>query len=206
VSRVLAIGAHPDDIECGTGGTLVKHARCGDEVRILVLTRGEAGTEMEEVRRNEAETAAAWLGAAITVAGLPDTLVTEKGVIDAIEAVLAEFVPDIAYIHSVHDTHQDHRAAAMASRVALRQVRKLYAFQSPSATTEFSPARFPDITMCLGSKLEMLRYHKSQVRREYMQPEYVEATARYWGTRAGGCWAAEAMEVIYDRDFSVQGF
>ena len=206
MSRVLAVGAHPDDIEIGAGGTLAKHTRCGDEVSILVLTRGEAGTEMEEVRRNEAEAAAAWLGAGITVAALPDTLVAEKGVIDAVEAVLAGYSPDIAYIHSAHDTHQDHRAVAVASRVALRRVRKLYGYQSPSATMEFCPARFTDISLTIGSKLELLRFHKSQGARAYMQPDYAEATALYWGSRAGACYLAEALEVIYDRDFSAQGF
>jgi LmbE family N-acetylglucosaminyl deacetylase len=204
--RVLAVGTHPDDWEIGAGGTLVKHARLGDEVRILVMTRGEAGTEMREVRQTEAEAAAAWLGAAITVTALPDTMVAEKPAIDAIEAAVAGWPPDIAYTHSVHDTHQDHRAVAMASRVALRRIRKLYAYQSPSATTAFSPARFTDISLTLGSKLELLRFHKSQAGREYMQDGFAEATARYWGTRSGGCWAAEAMEVIFDRDYSTTGF
>ena len=204
--RVLGIGTHPDDWELGAGGTLLKHARAGDDVRILVMTRGEAGTELQEVRQTEAETAAAWLGAAITVAALPDTMVAEKPAIDVIEAALAGWQPDIAYTHSVHDTHQDHRAVATASRVALRRARKLYAYQPPSATTAFRPARFADVSLTLGSKLELLRFHKSQARREYMQDGFAEATARYWGTRGGGCWMAEAFEVIYDRDFSQEGF
>jgi LmbE family N-acetylglucosaminyl deacetylase len=204
--RILAIGAHPDDIECGVGATLLKHIACGDQVHILVLTQGEAGTEMREVRRMEAEDAAAFIGASITVASLPDTMVSEKAAIDAIEAVALGIDPDIAYIHTVHDMHQDHRAAAMASRVALRRVGRLHAFQAPSATSEFSPQRFTNVTLTLAGKLELLRYHKSQKHRHYMQEGFMAATACYWGIRAGNCAAAEALEVIVDRDFSPHDF
>jgi LmbE family N-acetylglucosaminyl deacetylase len=204
--RVLAVGSHPDDIECGVGATLLKHIACGDEVLVLVTTHGEAGTEMLEVRRMEAEAAAAWLGASITVANLPDTLVSEKAAIDVIEAVASAYGPDIAYIHSVCDTHQDHRIVAVASRVALRRVGKVYAYQSPSATVTFSPAKFTNVTLTLDAKLELLRFHKSQAHRHYMQADYVTANARYWGGRGGNCPAAEALEVIADRDSSAGEF
>jgi two-component system, NtrC family, response regulator HydG len=204
--RVLAVGAHPDDLEIGAGGTLLKHVACGDQVQLLVLTAGQAGAGLPGTRRAEAEAAALWLGASITVAGLPDTLVGEKAAIDAIEAATSGFQPDTAYIHSGHDTHQDHRTIAVASRVALRGVCKLYAFQAPSATTGFRPSRFTDISEHLGGKQVLLKHHRSQDRRHYMQPEFAGATARYWGLRTGNCPAAEAFEVIWDRDFSPHEF
>jgi LmbE family N-acetylglucosaminyl deacetylase len=204
--RVLAIGAHPDDVEIGTGATLLKHKSLGDELYVLILTRGEAGAQLPEVRVMEAESAAGYLGAAIRIGDLPDTRVAEKPAIDLIEAVAAEFQPDVAYVHSVHDTHQDHRASAYASRVALRNVRKLYAYQAPSATEDFIPARFTDTTTFMAGKLELTALHKSQAHRCYMDVNHICSVAGYWGVRCGGCATAEAFEVVFDRDYSPQGF
>ena len=62
---VLAIGAHPDDVELGCGATLAQLARAGRRVGILHLTRGEAGSRgTPEQRQREAERAAEILGAA----------------------------------------------------------------------------------------------------------------------------------------------
>jgi LmbE family N-acetylglucosaminyl deacetylase len=207
--KILAVGAHPDDIEFGAGGTLAKHAACGDEIHILVLTSGETGLGFHptSTREREAREAAMLLDADLTLAHLPDSRLPDgKQTIDEIEAVAAAVKPDIGYIHSVHDTHQDHRAAAHASRVALRGVTKLYAFQAPSATTEFQPHRYPDITNFIEPKLELIRAHKSQCDlRRYMEEEYVTSTAEYWGIRAG-CRFTEPMEVIADRDASPSAF
>ena len=53
---ILAIGAHPDDIEIGAGGTLIKHVKMGFKVGLLDLTLGELGTRGDvEIRLKEAE-------------------------------------------------------------------------------------------------------------------------------------------------------
>jgi two-component system, NtrC family, response regulator HydG len=199
--KVLAVGAHPDDIEFGVGGTLLKHKASGDELHIIVLTSGELGGSEPEVREREAAEAAALLGADITFCRLHDGSVPDgKPTIDVVERVTRRFTPTIAYIHSVNDTHQDHRAAAYASQVALRNVNKLYAYQAPSATTGFTPQRYPDITPYIDSKMNLVRAHKSQHEmRRYLDEDYVLSTARYWGLRAG-CHYTEPMEVIFDRD------
>lgn len=201
--RVLAVGAHPDDIEFGAGGTLAKHHENGDVIELLVLTSGETGRghHSVEVREREACEAALLLDAEISIARLADAHVSDgKPTIDVVEAATAAFRPDVAYIHSVNDTHQDHRAAALASRVALRSVTKLYAFQGPSASTAFTPQRYPDITNFMQAKLRLIEAHKSQCDvRPYMAADFIEATARYWGLRAG-CRYTEPMEVIHDRD------
>src|SRR5699024_4500185 len=63
---ILAIGAHPDDVELGCGGTLAKEIARGKKVGILDLTRGEMGTRgTPELRAQEAAEAAKRLGAEI---------------------------------------------------------------------------------------------------------------------------------------------
>ena len=71
---LLAIGAHPDDVELTCGGTLIKAARQGYSTAIVDLTGGESGTHgSRDLRAREAEEAAAVLGVAIRLnAGLPD--------------------------------------------------------------------------------------------------------------------------------------
>jgi LmbE family N-acetylglucosaminyl deacetylase len=199
--KVLAVGAHPDDVEFGAGGTLLKHRASGHEIHVIVLTSGELGGSDSGEREREALRAAELLGASLTFCHLPDGRVPDgKQTIDAIEQVTRKFLPDVAYIHSVNDTHQDHRAAAYASRVALRDARRLYAYQAPSATTGFTPQRYPDITPFLKGKLDLVRAHKSQHEiRRYLDEDYVTATGRYWGLRAG-CAFAEPLEIIFDRD------
>ena len=64
--NIVVIGAHPDDVEFGCGGILVKEAARGHEVTILNLSRGEAATSGDPgTRRRESEAAAAVLGAGL---------------------------------------------------------------------------------------------------------------------------------------------
>ena len=61
---ILAIGAHPDDIELGCGGTLIKEIEMGKKVGLLDLTQGELGTRgNKEIRKNEAELSKNEMGA-----------------------------------------------------------------------------------------------------------------------------------------------
>ena len=72
---VLAIGAHPDDVELGCGGALLAHVAAGDTVTVLVMTGGENGPGDEpqvDGRRAEQERAAATLGATLVWGGLRD--------------------------------------------------------------------------------------------------------------------------------------
>lgn len=200
MKRIIAVGSHPDDIEFGVGGILVRHIAEGDEVHILVLSRGESGGTDTQTRSAEAAAAAHSIGATITQGLLTDTFIGEKAAIDLIDSVLRIFPSDIAYIHSVHDTHQDHRTAAYASRVALRKVPQVYAFQAPSSTDDFRPAKFPDITGYLDEKMLLIGHHITQKDRPYLSEEYVRGHASYWGHRRGLYPYAEPLEVILDRD------
>ena len=70
--RVLAVGAHPDDIELGCGGALLAHRARGDEITLLVMTTGEEGPQDARSRIREQEDAAALLGATLLWGGFPD--------------------------------------------------------------------------------------------------------------------------------------
>jgi len=196
--RVLAIGAHPDDVEIGAAGTLLAHKAAGDTVSILTMSHGARGGA-EELRVRESEDAARIMGARLFLQDLEDTRIPEGDpAIAMIEEAVAETRPTVIYTHSLHDLHQDHRNTHHAVMVAARRVERIYCFQSPSATVDFRPTFFVHIDDYVGRKLEAIAAFTSQAAiRDYLEPEVIVATARYWSRFGGGAYA-EAFEGIRD--------
>ena len=108
---ILAIGAHPDDVELGCGATLAKEIAAGKKVGILDLTRGELGTRgTPEIRDQEAKAAAEILGAVVREnIAIPDGFFTnsKENQLKIIE-VLRKYQPDIVLCNAVDDRHIDH--------------------------------------------------------------------------------------------------
>ncbi|HWG60916.1 MAG TPA: response regulator [Streptosporangiaceae bacterium] len=195
---VLAIGAHPDDVEIGAAGTMLVHRAMGHEVSILTLTRGARGGS-ERTRAGESEMAALALGATLFLEDLQDTQIGEGDpTISAISKVVQAVQPTVIYTHSLHDVHQDHRNTHRAAMVATRDVGGVYCFQSPSATVDFRPTRFVTIDNEVDRKLTAIKAFQSQAQiRGYLAPDLIKSTARYWSRYGDGLYA-EAFEVIRD--------
>jgi two-component system, NtrC family, response regulator HydG len=193
---VLAIGAHPDDVEIGAAGALLVHRAMGHEVSILTLSRGARGGT-EATRSGESEMAALAMGATLFLEDLKDTNISEGDpTIGAISRVVETVRPNVIYTHSQHDVHQDHRNVYRAAMVAARKVRRVYCFQSPSATVDFRPTRFVTIDDQIDRKLLAIQTFASQAEvRGYLDPDLIQSTARYW-SRFGDGRYAEAFEVI----------
>ncbi len=195
--RVLAIGAHPDDVEIGCAGTLLDHRLRGDRITILTLSRGAVGGD-QHARAEEAALAAEAIGAQLLLGDLPDTQVSE-GVetIRLIETVVRALDPSVVYVHSRHDNHQDHRAVNIATTSATRGVRRVFAYQSPSATNEFTPTQFVSIDPVVRRKIDVLSLFDSQNGRSYLEPELVVDASRYWARHLGAnARYAEPFEVV----------
>lgn len=114
VLDILAIGAHPDDVELGCGGTLAQAAQAGKRVGILHLTRGEASTRGSvEERRVEAENAAEALGAAtLDWLDLGDGILRHgPGEEDVLIALLRRHRPELVLGPTPSDRHPDHGKA-----------------------------------------------------------------------------------------------
>ncbi len=193
---VLAVGAHPDDVEIGVGGILAAHRAAGDQVTILTLSHGAKGGEAAN-RQSESLRSAELLGARLFLEDLVDTEITNTGpTVSIIERVVREVNPTIVYTHSAHDRHQDHRAVHEATIVATRSTDTVACYQSPSATVDFRPTRFVSIDGFVERKLELIACFHSQVEnRAYLAPDFVRATARYW-SRFGGGESVEPLEVV----------
>jgi LmbE family N-acetylglucosaminyl deacetylase/ActR/RegA family two-component response regulator len=202
---VLAIGAHPDDVEIGCAGVLLRHAGVGHDVHLLTLTTGEAGGH-PAVRVAESERAAEAMSAELHMLDLDDTAIAETAqTVRAISEVVERVGPTTIYTHSSRDVHQDHRAAHNATLVAARRVPRIYAYQTPSTTVEFRPSRFISIDDVLDRKLEAIAAFESQTAiRAYLAPDLLNATARYWGRFATSLYA-EPLEVIREGDIVPAG-
>jgi len=161
--RILAIGAHPDDIEFGCGGTLIKYARQGHEVFLLVMTEGSAGGD-SAIRHQEQEESARILRARNLFWGdYPDTAIPlDRALIQRVEQVIREAQPDFIFVHYYDDTHQDHRHLATSTITATRYTRNVLFYEGPT-TQNFSPSVFVDVDSVLEDKIATLQAHASQV-------------------------------------------
>lgn len=206
---ILAVGAHPDDIELGCGATLALFKQRGHEVHLLVLTKGEASGDAR-LREKECEQSALTIGAdKVFFGNLEDTKITD-GVetIMEIESLINKLKPNIIFAHSPKDGHQDHRNVGLAAVSAARNSKKLLLYESPAALREFLPQLFVDVTSTFNIKLEALKAFGTQVSKVYFKGQnlnqkahripYVsnasEGLARYRGFQAG-VTLAEAFEV-----------
>lgn len=200
---VLAIGAHPDDIELGCGGTLAAHRAAGDAVSMLVVTGGQNGPGGNADRRAEAEAAARNLDCLLLWGRLVDCAVNaDAATIAMIEKAISDTEADVIYVHAPDDSHQDHRAVAAATLSAARHGRRILHYRSPS-TTRFEPTVFVDISAHLDRKIDALSCHRSQVENSAMvDPEVVAASARHFGAQARVRYAEAFMPARFVWDLA----
>jgi LmbE family N-acetylglucosaminyl deacetylase len=176
--NILAIGAHPDDIEFGCGGALVKYTRKGHRLFLLVMTGGGLGGP-SSVRMKEQQASGKILGAEkIFWGGYEDThLIVDIELIGKIEAVIAEVKPDFIFCNFPDDTHQDHRHLAQAIMSATRYIRNVLFYEGPT-TQNFNPQVFVDISDTLEMKVEALKAHNSQVMKTNIEDLSIVEVAR----------------------------
>jgi LmbE family N-acetylglucosaminyl deacetylase len=195
--RILAIGAHPDDLEIACGGTLAKLRDTGHEIHGLVLTSGERGGKVA-LRPTEAQRGAAFLGLnSVRVMTFKDTGLKEQAsaLVQTIEERVKTLNPDIIFTHSANDQHQDHQAVHEATLRAARNHSAILCYESPSATKAFQPALFVDINHYVDIKIESVKQHRDQRAKPYMTPERVRGVAVFRGGQAKTRYA-EGFEVV----------
>jgi LmbE family N-acetylglucosaminyl deacetylase len=199
--RILALGAHPDDIEFGCGGSLMRFARAGHEVYLYVASQGEMGGD-PVVRKREQEDSAAFIGARkLFWGGYRDCHLPQIAeLVSGVEGIIREVMPDYIFVHNNEDTHQDHRFLSSATTSATRYIPNFLFYEGPT-TVNFSPNVFIDIDGFVDGKLELLKKHASQVTKANVNMpdvsilEIAESTARFRGIQ-GRSKAAEAYRSL----------
>jgi len=209
---VLAIAAHPDDVELSAGGTLIKLARMGYQIGVLDLTRGEAGTRgTPEIRAAESQRAAELLGLAIREnldLGDAHLWVNEESRVKLVR-MLRRLRPRIVFTQYWDDPHPDHAHTSQLVREA-SHVAGLAKYDAESGQERWRPAcvayfLFPrtvapafivDISDTFERKWEAIRAHASQFHNpQSSQPRSrvsteaflreMEARDRYFGAMIG---------------------
>lgn len=195
--HILAIGAHPDDIEIAAGAALAKMRDTGYEISGLVMTYGEQGGNAE-TRPQEAEKGAQFLGLErVEVHHFTDTHLADDGVelTKAIERAILREKPDIIFTHSEHDLHQDHQAVFHATLRATRNYPvTILCYESPSITQDFRPTYFVDVCDYVEVKVEAIRQHWDQKGKPYMDADLVRSKLVFRGGQAKVKYA-EGFEV-----------
>jgi LmbE family N-acetylglucosaminyl deacetylase len=182
--NVLIVAPHSDDEVLGCGGVMARHAARGDDVHVLVVTRGTPEMyppEQEEQTRQELHAAHAILGvSSVHFLDFPapklDTIPGHQ-LADAIGRIIRSVYPSIIYLPHRGDIHSDHRAVYQATLVAARPindcpVRKLLCYETLSETEwaapfgddAFIPTVFVDITDYLDQKLKAMTCYHSELK------------------------------------------
>lgn len=193
-SSVLALGAHPDDVEFGCFGALA----IAGEASIAILSRGEKGGDPEE-RVSEAYESANLVGANLTVFDHPDTRFLIPDLVSSLEQIISQINPAVVLTMSDDDLHQDHQAVAVATQIALRSFDgPILAYGTPSSIDKFSPNVILGLSKAeMNTKLRAIQLHRSQESRKYMQAPFVESIAKYWAVMSRtGSEYGEAFRLI----------
>lgn len=192
--KVLFVGAHPDDIEFGAGGTIRRLSK-RNKFLGLVLTSGDLRGDPIK-RELAAKRASNILGYEVRFCRLLDGRFAEVDAETKILNELEEFRPDLVMCHSNNDRHRDHKIAHIATCSASRKIRNVLFFESPYSS-EFKPKVYIELNSGdIAAKIEALKLHSEPLKYQptYLQEDYVMALARANGLHIN-CPYAEAFEV-----------
>jgi LmbE family N-acetylglucosaminyl deacetylase len=196
---VLAIGAHPDDLEIGVGGALARFARAGARtVMAVVSIPGDYDTRLEEARQ----------GAKIVGAELRIVLdggcrrvedVKSYELVAKLDALVEELKPAAVVTHGTADFHRDHllvhNAALPTQRIAYFD---FFCFQ-PSmcrpVPTAFHPRAYVDVSDTIDTKIQAIRAHVSQFGCRSLSTDMYREFAHLQG-RLVGVDYAEGLDVM----------
>lgn len=212
MKNILAIGAHPDDIEFGVGGTLIKHKYNGDKIIYLCMTGTESkdGTTGKILRTKEQlfteiENAAKVLGVdyieILTYTDLKVPFSFES--VSKIESVIKKYNVHTVYTHWAGDANQDHINTFKATMAAARYVPNVYCYEQIPvprlSANQMTVNHYVDITDTFRVKLTASSCHESQMVKYKAAGFDVEENLKILGQFRGiqaKCKYAEAFQVI----------
>ena len=207
--KILAVGAHLDDIEIACGGTLAKAIEAGHAIKALIMSKSGYTNKEGVIQRSDEVAVREGLNALKTL-GLTDIEVLDfetkdipfrSDVVNAIDLRMADFEPDIVFTHHPFDTHQAHEGVAKATIAAARRKNTVFFYEpiTPSGRSymAFKPTMYVDIESTLDKKIESLKCHTSEYNKFGAEDwiEGVRARCGYRGYEMGKKYA-EAFEIL----------
>lgn len=218
---VLAIGAHPDDVEFGCGGTLAKLANLGKTVAIVDLSKSELSTNGTVPERLvEAENAKNILGVKYReVLDIPNNFFfNTKQHQDLVIDIIRKYQPEMLFLPYIFDRHPDHENASKIIRDSLftgglkmykttrEKWRPKYVF-AYMLWYEFTPSFVVDITDTFDTKLSSILAYESQFKMDKTRDatidnnentiKYEEARARVYGFHIQATYGEPFLSLNY---------
>ena len=207
--KILAVGAHLDDIEIACGGTLAKAIDNGHDVKVLIMSKSGYTNKEGQVQRSD-ETAVEEGTNALRTLGIQDIEILDfptkdipwrSDVVNAIDVCIDKYDPDIIFTHHPFDTHQAHAGVSNATIAAARRRNTVFFYEpiSPSGRSyvAFKPQLYIDISQTIDKKVASLRKHTSEYHKFGGEDwiEGVHARCSFRGYEIGKKYA-EAFEVL----------
>ncbi len=207
--KILAIGAHLDDIEIACGGTLAKAIKEKHDVKVLIMSKSGYTNKNGLVQRSDDTAVSEGLNALNTL-GIQDIEILDfptkdipfrSDVVNAIDLKIDSFDPDIIFTHHPFDTHQAHEGVSKATIAAARRRNTVFFYEpiTPSGRSyvAFKPTLYVDIESTLDMKIASLKCHTSEYNK-FGAEDWIEGVRCRCGFRGYeiGKKYAEAFEIL----------
>lgn len=207
--KIMAIGAHLDDIEIACGGTLAKAIESGHTVKVLIMSKSGYTNKEGKMQRSDDVAVKEGINAFHTL-GLTDIEILDfetkdipfrSDVVNAIDIRMAEFDPDVIFTHHPFDTHQAHEGVAKATIAAARRKNTVFFYEpiTPSGRSyvPFKSQMYVDIESTLDKKIQSLKCHTSEYNK-FGAEDWIEGVRSRCGFRGYeiGKKFAEAFEIL----------
>ena len=207
--KILAVGAHLDDVEIACGGTLAKAVEAGHDVFVLIMSKSGYTNKEGIIQRSDEKAVQEGLNALhtlgiekIEILDFPTKDIPfQSDVVNAIDLQISKFDPDIIFTHHPFDTHQAHVGVSNATIAAARRRNTVFFYEpiSPSGRSyvAFRPQLYVDIESTIDKKINSLREHKSEYNKFGAEDWVTGVHSRcgYRGYEIGKKYA-EAFEVL----------
>lgn len=191
----LFVGAHPDDIEIGSGGFLIKSLEERKKCFVIVFSDCEKQEGNKGVSK-EFQKVMEKLGIKYRLYHLENTNLPKNSekIRKILEKTKKEKKPELVITHSLSSIHQDHKTVAEECRRVFR-FKSLINYEDPKSTRNFEPSMYVPLSKkILNKKIEILNTYQTQKRRSYFGPEIFKTVARKRGIECGTEYA-EAYEI-----------
>ena len=176
MKKILALGAHYDDVEIGVGGTLLKHVQGGDTVFIAVTSSNESRTGSVSIRYKEQIKA-------LSLINIPTCNLLlfsdEQNDFDII-GKLDSLDVDVVYSMFEFDTHQAHRRSSYIGQSVGRKLTKQVVFYNSGSSYNFTPNAFSIIDFDFKRKL--LNCFESQINLSAIDVDIIQRRESFWAS------------------------
>ena len=198
-SSILAIGAHPDDIEFSCFGFLLKQQKIGSKIKVYIVSP-DSLTDNPITDKRIQESIESF-----SLIPNTDLLIRNKNninnedyqlIADEIRNLVNKNKVDLVLVHYPNDTMQEHRLLHDIVMTALRRLPvSVFLYKSPSTSHNFIPNFISNIKHEYLTKVNALKKHKSQSNKEYMSEESIKIFNTGWNGKKIGIDVCEEFYI-----------